>query len=807
MREPATALLERVKKKQAETLRLERLIKERVVAKQLDELLPEVERFVVLRPDRKDVSKIREQLLDRRTRQEAARDEAVAAAQASLASHNYEQAQAALAALAAAVVTPEVTQLRERVEGLLLQVRMLSKQIKERVAGKTLDGLLPVVEEYLRLKPEDDDAASLRTSLEHREERFAAEIAAKLHEARALATGCRFEKAVKLLRAVPEARRSPAVVELLDRVTSLGALRAPVLRALKDAAAGGYAVEVAGSREYCDALSAADLTDPEFAALVAKAAASAMREKRARRLLFITGATAAGSVAVIMMLGARWWMRESERAASLASAIAESRWEDALAIEPDNAAALVGRARQKLAATPANVVGAFADLDLAGRQPGAAENVKPVQAEAHAWRAEARAQADELDQAAQDLRAAQRGGASADVVARASAAIANGWLGRGGTAITKGDTSGARRAADAALAAGADAGVVGSLRARGMVLESRSLLKSDVDGAVERMLAASLLDKALVEAALGEPGFAAVKAGVVGKYRARFDKAVAREAWDEALAIAGTTEAIDPSSATWVSEAVGRVPPAAIPKVPPLVNSIGIALKLLPAGTFTMGQAWGDSDETPHEVTLSKPYYLGVTEVTNAQWQAVMGRVPSNWKDDDRPVEQVSWEDAVEFCRKLSAFPAEKQAGRVYRLPTEAEWEYACRAGTETRYSFGDDESRLGEYAWYYGNSGNETHAVGTKKPNAWGLFDMHGNVREWCSDWYGEYPKGAVTDPQGPSHASVRVLRGGSWLGSASLCRSAHRGTVLSLTEGYLGFRLALSPTGAEPPEAAPAK
>jgi formylglycine-generating enzyme required for sulfatase activity len=233
-------------------------------------------------------------------------------------------------------------------------------------------------------------------------------------------------------------------------------------------------------------------------------------------------------------------------------------------------------------------------------------------------------------------------------------------------------------------------------------------------------------------------------------------------------------------------------------------NSVGMSLKLLPAGSFTMGDAAGSSDEKPHRVTLTRPFYMGVHEVTNAQWKRVVGSVPSNWKDGDQPVENVSWEEAVEFCRKLSDMPEERTAGRVYRLPTEAEWEYACRAGTTTQYSFGDDETRLGDYGWFDGNSGSKTHAVGQKMPNAWGLYDMHGNVWEWCSDWYGAYSDGAVTNPQGLSSGSDRVRRGGSWLNSASICRSAYRrGPSPSNRRDILGFRLALSPSGAESPEA----
>ena len=196
-----------------------------------------------------------------------------------------------------------------------------------------------------------------------------------------------------------------------------------------------------------------------------------------------------------------------------------------------------------------------------------------------------------------------------------------------------------------------------------------------------------------------------------------------------------------------------------------------------------------------HEVTLSRPFYMGVTEVTNGQWQRVMGSVPSKWKDADRPVETVSWEEAVAFCRKLSELPEERKAGRVYRLPTEAEWEYACRAGTDTKYSFGDAEGQLDAYGWYDKNSGGKTHPVGQKQPNAWGLHDMHGNVWEWCSDWYGEYPRGGVTDPQGWSGGSNRVNRGGSWNNTARNCRSANRNrNNPSNRNNNLGFRLALN-------------
>ncbi len=215
--------------------------------------------------------------------------------------------------------------------------------------------------------------------------------------------------------------------------------------------------------------------------------------------------------------------------------------------------------------------------------------------------------------------------------------------------------------------------------------------------------------------------------------------------------------------------------------------------KLIPAGTFIRG-----AGDKAHEVTLTKPFKMGVHEVTQAQYEQVMGVNPSYNKGENRPVDKVNWNDAVEFCRRLSDLPAEKAAGNVYRLPSEAEWEYACRAGTTTNYKFGDDESELKQYAWYNENSGNKSHPVGSKQSNPWGLYDMRGNVAEWCQDWYGDYPRGSVTDPSGATSGSARVLRGGSWYGSDVFCGSAERLAVSPSFGTYdSGFRVSLSPSG----------
>ena len=217
-------------------------------------------------------------------------------------------------------------------------------------------------------------------------------------------------------------------------------------------------------------------------------------------------------------------------------------------------------------------------------------------------------------------------------------------------------------------------------------------------------------------------------------------------------------------------------------------------MSLVQSGEFLMGAPESDEDRTnderpQHRVRITKPFYLGVTEVTQEQYEQVMGKNPSENKGDpQRPVEMVSWEDAAEFCRRLS-----KKEAKQYRLPSEAEWECACRAGSTTKWYFGDDESQLGAYAWY-DLVVVTTNPVRQKKPNAWGLYDMHGNVCEWCSDWYGRYEQSPSTDPTGPWSGMHRVLRGGSVNSRARDCRSAERDfSGVDSPYHYWGFRVAL--------------
>lgn len=213
-------------------------------------------------------------------------------------------------------------------------------------------------------------------------------------------------------------------------------------------------------------------------------------------------------------------------------------------------------------------------------------------------------------------------------------------------------------------------------------------------------------------------------------------------------------------------------------------------------------QSKGANEKPAHEVRLTKGFWMGVTPVTQSQWKAIVVNNPSHIEGPQLPVECVSPEAAVAYCERLSALLEPKKSGWRYRLPTEADWEYACRAGTTTAYYSGNGEAALREVGWFNANSGYNTHPVGQLAANAWGLYDCHGNVWEWCEDWYSDTAnqRGDCTDPPGPSPGSDRVFRGGGWFSSAEDCRAANRGRdTPTYCNGDLGLRLARVPSGGE--------
>ena len=227
----------------------------------------------------------------------------------------------------------------------------------------------------------------------------------------------------------------------------------------------------------------------------------------------------------------------------------------------------------------------------------------------------------------------------------------------------------------------------------------------------------------------------------------------------------------------------------------PVKDGISIDMVRVEAGTFKMGATaemknpWVLEKPT-HKVTLTNDYYIGKYEVTQALWQAVMGSNPSYFKGDNLPVEQVSWNDCQEFLSKLNRI-----TGKTFRLPTEAEWEYAARGGKKSRGCQYSGSNNLSDVAWYWDNSGSKTHAVGSKQSNELGIYDMSGNVWEWCQDWHGRYSKSSQTNPTGATSGSGRVSRGGCWIGDAGLCRSSYRSDdAPDDRNSDLGFRLVLS-------------
>jgi uncharacterized protein (TIGR02996 family) len=242
-----------------------------------------------------------------------------------------------------------------------------------------------------------------------------------------------------------------------------------------------------------------------------------------------------------------------------------------------------------------------------------------------------------------------------------------------------------------------------------------------------------------------------------------------------------------PQRSDWQAQVVHllaqRVKPCVPQRTIVLAEGVEMTFSFIPPGSFLMGSPESEErrseDETLHQATLTEGFWLGISPVTQAPWLQATGHKPSRFKGDDLPVERVSWDDCQEFCTRLG-----EKTGSHFRLPTESQWEYSCRAGTTTPFFFGDricpgQANYDGEYTYGKGQKGvsrKQPTPVGSFTPNAWGLFDLHGNVYEWCADWYGAYPAREVKDYKGPERGDDRVLRGGSWYGSPKMCRSAYR-------------------------------
>ena len=724
---------------------LNKNIKEKLASKEYSDLEDLVDHFLILKADDREKKRLKEQLVERDGARKRAGEEGFADAQEQVKQHEYKSALASLGKIPRALADPQVRELRDQIKDTVAEIDQLDREI-ERLSGTgEATTLRRRLKEYLALQPNDGERQQLLAQLIE-EEQKAQELADNaLSRAQELVSQFQFEDALTQLAAIPEARLTDESRALTGTCSKLKTLREKALYEFqKSLRFHTYEKAIDAARAYqSDAQVLLTHKDAEFQNLRKQCLKSQqaheeesnrLAEKQALKKKLMMTASLAAILA--MVVGGVLWVNtmKEQKAEALGNALESRDYQTVLQLDPGNAA---GLAMKKAA-----------DLQqaLASGDYTAALELDPGNAVALSMK----------KKAADIKESLSAGDYSAGLQLDPSNAVA----------LSMKKTADIRQAlsdGDYAAALQLDPSNAVALSMKKKAVDIQQAL-SDGDYA-----AALQLDPSNAE-------------GLSMKKTADIQQALSDGDYAAGLRL-------DPSNA----QARERVS-----NLPPITNSIGMQLKLIPTGTFTMGDANGDSDETPHQVTLTKPFMLGVYEVTQSQYEQVMGNNPSKFKGADNPVEQVSWDAAVEFCRKLSSLPAEKAAGNVYRLPSEAEWEYACRAGTTTQYSFGDDESDLGQYAWYDGNSGRKVHPVGDKQPNAWGLYDMHGNVYEWCQDRFGDYRSGMVTDPTGPASGSSRVNRGGSWFNSAEFCRSAYRsGDSPSLRSSDYGFRVSLSPSG----------
>jgi formylglycine-generating enzyme required for sulfatase activity len=509
-----------------------------------------------------------------------------------------------------------------------------------------------------------------------------------------------------------------------------------------------YQVAIKSISQYLGEIANAGIQDPQLQQMLAEAKGKESASIRNKKLVKL--GIAAACVVVVLIAGVV--IKINNDAKALETAIAAGNWETVLELDSDNAeglrmqAAAEKAAAEKVAAVEkaAKITAALAKSDwetVLALDPGNIEGLR-------------------LQDAAEEKDAADK--AAAEKAAAVAAALAKGdW--KVVLALDPDNSDGIQMQAAAEKAAKITAAL-----ARG---DWKVVLALDPDNSEGLQMQAVAAEKAAAVAV-----------------------ALAQGDWKAVLSL-------DPTNSEGL-QLKAAAEKAAILARAPITNTIGMKLKEIPAGTFLMGspsdETGREDNETQHPVTISKAFYMQTTEVTQGQWKAVMGTEP--WKGEqyvkegpNYPATYVSWNDAIAYCKKLS-----EKEGKTYRLPTEAEWEYACRAGTKTAWSFGDDEKALGDYAWYRENAYDiderYAHQVELKKPNAFGLYDMHGNVWEWCHDYYVEdyYKQSPEQDPRGLASGSSRVLRGGSWVYDSRDSRSAFRdGRDAGSRNGVYGFRL----------------
>jgi formylglycine-generating enzyme required for sulfatase activity len=510
---------------------------------------------------------------------------------------------------------------------------------------------------------------------------------------------------------------------------------------------------------------------------------------------------------IVILVGI--WVRGALRGRAAQSALQSGRWDDALSLDSSNVQAYLARAIARTSGDQKSIEGALDDIEQATKRNADPRALRDASARVHAAYAACLANAGELSSAEQQLEKCLEQTPASDVVAATRTAIAEGWIRQAATALNEMNAAKAHERCLAAQRYGAASPeFVRVLKESCTLLAKDALTRSNTEAAIGFMTEiGEASSSAFAETMATEP-MTALRDDVAASLRNRFSTLASAQNYSRAITCLLSLSNVDPATFLNLLDDLSAFPADAILGVPPIFNSLGMEFKLLPAGEFMMGDENEDGGGKTRQ-TIPRVFVMGVTEVTNEQYSRVMGGPPGDAetrRTPQCPVDGAKWDDAVAFCKKLSAMNARQAPFASYRLPRQLEWEYACRAGSTTHFccgNFSDDMDSgwgnsdggglLGQHCWFKSNSPQgrggggfyKANPVRTKQPNQWGLYDMHGNVWEWCLD----------SDKPG-----YHVARGGCHTSSAESCRSGCKdyaekfdGQGVDTTGVHRGFRVVL--------------
>ena len=837
----AASDLTRLSKIQQECQKLENHIRERVAKRQLVGLDEEVNKLLKLRPNFEEVQKLKLQLEQRQSKLIATRDDAFIEAQSKLGSYDYDGALASLSRIDPSVATQEIMLVRAEAERKQKTLQSLLESIQQAVQEKRYDGLLAMVNQALSLKPDHATMPQLQSQLQEREDKGRARAQEILAKAQGLRKTCKFEAASTLVQSIPAEFWSDEADSLVASCSELETMRRRVLAATQNEyKSQRYEEALEATRPYEALVKSNNLKDEAFNELVSEIQ-SEINKKVAIKVFGKQLRIGLGIALFAGCIGICFYLYKKDLEIKHAK---EVEREQVVGIEKERNRILLikpiansigmklkllpsgGFARREWQEPQVTITKPFyiglteVTNDEYRKVMGSSVSISrggsnPV--EGVSWD-----EAVEFCRKLSELPDERKNGRSYRLPTEAEWEYAC----RAGTTTEYYFGDDEIQLRDYAWYDANSANTthpVGEKKPNPWGLydmhgnvwewcldwfaEYPNAPRSDPLGPTEgservargggwrnvNSFCNSTVRLGDLPSRKGNFGFR-----VVMSLNTYSDAPSAANKVTENTSAIPQGFSIENKNRLAETERI-KTPPAAREQVlslAPITNSIGMKLKQLPEGKFTMGE-----DQNACLVTVSTQFYIGVYEVTQEEYRKVMGVNPSQFQADRNPVEKVSWGEAVDFCKKLSSMPEEQVARRVYRLPTSAEWEYACRAGSNTGYFFGDDPKSLDDYSWFKDNSDNKTHPVGQKKPNAWGLYDMHGNVWEWCADWFGDSPQGDMTDPTGPKEGLIRVSRSGSFLSLSERCRSAHRGGDAPLdSSDNRGFRVAVSISKSSP-------